>query len=112
MRLKKHLVNYLLIVCIGLMPSLGLSATVTNHDNLLSERCIDSMAMDTVGHGLCSSDNCFPFAGHCGFGFSVTILSAPVINQAVAAVRMTGRDRLDSRFRSHLLFSIYRPPIV
>jgi hypothetical protein len=112
MRLKKHLINYLLIVCIGLMPSLGLSAAVTDHDNLMWEHCIDSMAMETVGHDSCSSDICFSFAGHCGSGFSFTILSAAVINQGVVAARMTGHDRLDSRFRSHLVFSIYRPPIV
>lgn len=112
MRLKKHLINYLLIVCIGLMPSMGLGAAVTGHDNLMSEPCIDSMAMETANHDSCTSGICFSLAGHCGYGFSFTILSTPVINQGIIAARMTGHDRPDSRFRSHLVFSIYRPPIV
>jgi len=110
-RMKKNIIHYLLIVCIGLGPAVAVNAADTGDNGLMSEHCISNMTMQTANHDSCHGDACFSAVGHCGSGFSVTILSAALINQGPSIARLIGHYSLDSRFRSHLVFSIFRPPI-
>jgi len=108
---KKTALLFLLMLCIGVLPLQNLNAGNVDHKQ---EMLFDCVMCDTdvgVDHGSCDEAQCLLSTGYCGAqgitSFLSKSLSTTMPRQSLAASWKSSK----SHYRSHLDFSIYRPPI-
>ena len=109
---KKFVIVYVLILSIAILPALS-HAAVENQDMLTMSAalCVDYGANDSGSHDYCAKNQCLVSTGVCvtqlNSGYLPALLSVPKI----VLPFFENRHAAQIQFRSHLAFSIYRPPI-
>ncbi|MCP4388545.1 MAG: hypothetical protein GY802_09625 [Gammaproteobacteria bacterium] len=109
--MKIRVIHYLLILCLGVLPLGSNYAANADHDDLMSDNCGGCDIDTNGGHDACDGELCLSVSGHCGFGCSLPALAATAVEHSSVATAVTRLDLLEPQFFSHLVFSIYRPPI-
>jgi hypothetical protein len=107
---KRATILYL-IFCIGMAPLLTAGANVSEHAESMPGHCLDLSLSGDTSHGPCDNPQCMSAPGHCAAQVNAGYI--PVLwwirnfsNRFGNVLRPQ-----TTRFRSHLEFSIFRPPI-
>jgi hypothetical protein len=108
---KKNALLFLLMFCIGMLPLQSLNAGNVDHMESMLLDCSNCDKDDGVAHGSCDNAQCILSTGFCGAQNITSFLSkslrTPMPRQSLASSWLP----VKSQYRSHLDFSIYRPPI-
>jgi len=108
---KKTALLFLLMLCIGMLPLQNLNAGNLDPMESMLLDCANCDEDGDVAHGTCDDTQCLLSTGFCGTQNLTSILSrllwTPMLRQSLVGYRQSSR----SQYRSHLNFSIYRPPI-
>ena len=108
---KKPVFLLIMMICIGLAPLQTNSAGNMERMESMSLNCVDCDMDDGASKASCDDAQCVVLTGSCG--------SLPITGVAMQLFRITTQEAcfisllrsVESRYRSHLNFSIYRPPI-
>ena len=108
---KKTALLFLLMLCIGMLSLQNLNAgNVDQMESMLID-CANCDQDDGVTHGVCDDTQCILSTGFCGAQNVTSILSrllwTPMPRQSLVGYRQS----VKSQYRSHLDFTIHRPPI-
>jgi len=107
----KTAVLFLLMLCIGMLPLQNLSAgNADNMESMLID-CGNCDMDETAGPGACDSAQCTMSSGYCGAQVIMSLQSRSAWSTMLRKAFASYRDSFKSRYRTHLDFAIYRPPI-
>ena len=108
---KKHLLMFLLTICIGFAPLQTLNASNPGHMEAMSANCVNCDMDGGVGPDVCDGAECTMLVGSCGAN-SIWSVSQESPWLPIAQLSLRGYFfSIASRYQSHLNYSIYRPPI-
>jgi hypothetical protein len=108
---KKPLFLFLLMLCIGLVPLQNLIAGDMDHMESMLVDCAECDMDKGVTQGACDDAQCMMSASYCGTQNITSIFSRSFWSSFQGHSLVGFRHSATSRYRSHLDFSIYRPPI-
>ena len=108
---KKPLLLLLLMLCIALVPLQNLNAGNMDHMESMLVDCAECDMDKGVTQGACDEARCMVSAGYCGAQNITSILSRSFWSSLQSHSLVDFQHSATSRYRSHLDFSIYRPPI-
>jgi hypothetical protein len=108
---KKSSFLFLLMLCIGLVSLQNLNAGNMDHMESMSVNCAECDMDKSVAQGACDDAQCMMSSGHCGTQNITSIFSRSFGASRQSHSHVGFRHSFTSRYRSHLDFSIYRPPI-
>ena len=111
MAIKKHLVSYLLALCIILLPVLNASAMSVEHSAVMPMNCLDYDPVEMKLDNPCEDQDCNSIAQSCGSHTSANYLPPPPLVEHVPEVQFNCLSRYDSDCRQGVTDQIYRPPI-
>lgn len=109
---KKFVIVYVLILSITILPVLSVAAAEKQDmQTMLTAYCADCGTSDGGSHDFCAKNQCLVSTGVC-----VTQLNSAYLPGLLSVPKMVlpffeNRHASQILFRSHLAFSIYRPPI-
>lgn len=108
---KKHLLMFLLTLCIGLTPLQTLNAGNLDHMEAMSANCVSCDMDGGADPDACDGAQCTMSVGSCGANsFSSVSQQSPWLS--IAQLSLRGYFfTIASLYQSHLNYSIYRPPI-
>jgi hypothetical protein len=108
---KKAALLFLLMLCIGMLPLQNLTAGNVDHMESMALDCANCDKDDGGAHGPCDDAQCLLSTGFCGTQNITSVLSRllwmPMLKQSPVGYPQSFK----SQYRSHLDFSIYRPPL-
>ena len=107
----RKLIHCLLVLCIGLMPAYGLGASESQHVDHAPSDCLDCNPAETASGHICEDESCVQAAHTCGSIFYAGFVPENLANTNSQSVRLVNSLTGETRFRSRLAESIYRPPI-
>lgn len=108
---KKPVLLFLLMLCIGLGPLQVLNAANIDNTGSMSTNCAHCDMGDEVAHVPCADTQCMMSAGLCWAQNITSVPSGALWTPAQRHAFMNCWHIFEARYRSHLDFSIYRPPI-
>jgi len=108
---KKTLFLFLLMLSIGSVPLQNLNAGNLDHMESMLVDCVECDMDKGVTQGTCDDAWCMMSAGYCGTQNITNIFSRSFWSPFQSHTLVGFRHSVTSRYRSHLDFSIYRPPI-
>ncbi len=111
MILKRNLIHYLLILCIGLVPAIGLGAGGMQHMDHGSAGCPGCEHMEMTPDSTCDSGACLAATHTCGANLAAGLIPQPASSLDGYLLQTVVRTAGDSGPGSHWPESIYRPPI-
>lgn len=106
-----NLIHYLLILCIGFMPTFSLGLDDVNQMGHGSTSCLDCDPMEMALDLTCESDICLPTAHACGANHCAGFIPVNAVTFDDQVYRLISERPGEPVFRSHLTETIYRPPI-
>jgi len=108
---NKSCIHFLLIICIVMAPMLTADAFAAGHMASISTTNIGCDMHGNGNHRFCDNTHCLLLTGACGAHASAGYLpEIPRLDDSMSP-RVENRPLGTTRFRSHLVSSIYRPPI-
>jgi hypothetical protein len=108
---KKAALLFLLMFCIGMLPLQNLNAGNLDPMESMLLDCANCDKDDDVAHGSCDDAQCILSTGFCGTQSITSILSRLLWTPMPEKSLTSSWQSSKSQYRSHLNFSIYRPPI-
>ena len=108
---KKPVLLFLLMLCIGLGPLQALGAANLDRMESMSSNCAHCDMDGDFAHRSCADAQCPMPAGFCWVQSITSVPSGAFWTPTWRQAFMDCPHSFESRYRSHLDFSIYRPPI-
>jgi hypothetical protein len=108
---NKTALLFLLMFCIGMLPLQNLNAGTVDHMESILLDCSNCDKDDGVAHGACDNAQCILSTGFCGAQNITSVLSKPLRVPMPRQSSASSWRSVKSQYRSHLDFTIYRPPI-
>lgn len=108
---KKPTILYLLLICIATAPMSTANASDTEHIISMSENCIGCDMNDSGSHEFCDNAQCMLSTGVCGTQTGSGYIPELFWTTKLILPFVGSRHSCTTRFRSRLVFSIFRPPI-
>ena len=107
---KKSFLSLLLTLCVAAAPMHGLAASEPEHTASMTVGCVDC-DMHDGGTSVCDESGCPISSGFCAAQNLTSPLPTSWVTPAPWGRLIDGRRSASIDYRSHLEFSIYRPPI-
>jgi hypothetical protein len=108
---KKTALLFLLMFCISMLPLQNLNAGTVDHMESMLLDCSNCDKGDGVAQGSCDDTQCILSTGFCGAQNIISFLSKSLRTSMPRQSLVSSWRPIKSQYRSHLDFSIYRPPI-
>jgi len=108
---KKTALLFLLMLCIGMLPLQSLDAGNVDHMEEMLLDCVMCDKDDGVAHESCDGAQCILSTGFCGTQNITSFLSKLLLTPMPRHSLASSWQSFKPQYRSHLDFSIYRPPI-
>ncbi|RLA10792.1 MAG: hypothetical protein DRQ59_11145 [Gammaproteobacteria bacterium] len=110
MTIRKTALPFLLMLCIGMLPLQNLNADNADHMEAMLSDCANCESEGDVAHGSCDDVRCLLSTGFCGTQ-NITSTFSRLLSTAMPKQSLVTWQAFKSRYRSHLDFAIYRPPM-
>jgi len=108
---KKKMLMFLLTVCIGFAPLQSINAGNPGHMETMSTHCINGDVEGDLDPDICDTTQCMMSVGSCGANHNPGISAGMPFSSQMLITVGGYLSKQVSPYRSHLNFSIYRPPI-
>ena len=111
MAVKKHLLHLMLVLSIGLLPMLNVSAMSMEHAASAPMDCIDCDRVKAGLDGSCLQMDCSSVSQSCGSHTSATYLPVSSLVEVIPFIQIDDAGRITPDYRQNLIDPIFRPPI-